>query len=182
MKRNRLLGLLDNYQGDSTIIAGFKEFVEDNVDCFERSNKAGHITASCWLVSRDGQKTLLTHHRKLNKWLQTGGHCDGDSDVLRAALKEAREESGIEEWELVVEGIFDIDIHQIPGRPQEPEHFHYDVRFLFKTLENETYVVSDESHDLAWVEHQNLEDYTTELSMARMSEKWQTLVKSGGFA
>jgi 8-oxo-dGTP pyrophosphatase MutT (NUDIX family) len=182
MKRNSLLKLLENYSGESTIAAKLINFVEADVDCFERSNEAGHITASCWLVSRDGQRVLLTHHRKLNKWLQPGGHCDGDSDVLRAALKEAREESGIEEWELVEEGIFDIDTHLIPARPNEPEHFHYDVRFLFRAVENEQYVVSHESHDLAWVEHDQLNDYTTEKSMNRMSGKWQTLVKLGVFS
>ena len=182
MKRNSLLTLLENYSGESTTAAKLIDFVKVDVDCFERSNEGGHITASCWLVSRDGQRVLLTHHRKLNKWLQPGGHCDGDSDVLRAALKEAREESGIEEWELVEEGVFDLDTHLIPARVNEPEHVHYDVRFLFRAVENEKYVVSHESHDLAWVEHGQLSDYTTEESMHRMSGKWQALVKSGVFA
>ena len=96
--------------------------------------------------------------------------------MLRAALKEAREESGIEEWEILMEGVFDIDIHPIPARKNEPEHFHYDVRFLLRAMDNEAYVVSEESHDLAWVDMECLDDYTDEESMHRMNRKWQSLL------
>jgi 8-oxo-dGTP pyrophosphatase MutT (NUDIX family) len=176
MKRNLILELLKNYSGDAATLGRLTDFIQSNTSCFERSSLSGHITASAWLVSGDGKRVLLTHHRKLNKWLQPGGHCDGDHDVLRASLKEAREESGIEEWELVLDEVFDIDIHPIPARKSEPEHFHYDVRFLFRAGSSEDYEVSEESHDLAWVEIDRLSDYTDEESMHRMNRKWQQLM------
>ena len=91
-----------------------------------------HVTGSAWVVDRDRTHALLTHHRKLDKWLQLGGHADGDSDILRVALREAREESSLEAIRAVSEEIFDVDIHTIPARGGELEHFHYDVRFLLE--------------------------------------------------
>ena len=175
MKRNQLLGLLATYQGEGSEKERLIEFIKTSPDCFERSNLEGHITASCWLISNDGERVLLTHHKKLNMWLQMGGHCDGDSDVLGVAMKEAREESGINDWETVIDSVFDMDIHLIPGRPSEPEHYHYDVRFLLRASGDETYAVSEESHDIAWVELDRLSEYTEEHSMHRMNDKWKYL-------
>jgi 8-oxo-dGTP pyrophosphatase MutT (NUDIX family) len=182
MKRNLLLNLLGRYEAEPKMKVRLEQFVKECPDCFERSNLAGHITSSCWLVSKDGQKVLLTHHRKLNMWLQPGGHCDGDGDVIRVALKEAGEETGIDDWRLISKEIFDIDIHVIPGRKDEPEHYHYDVRFLFVAQANEDYIVSEESHDLAWVELNKLSDYTDEFSMHRMCNKWQELSAAGNIS
>ncbi|NQZ60346.1 MAG: NUDIX hydrolase, partial [Lentisphaeraceae bacterium] len=149
MHRQQFISLLKNYEGQPQVTQQILTFVEENSECFERHFSAGHITASGWLVSADGQKVLLTHHRKLNMWLQPGGHCDGEADVLQVALKETREESGIEEWCIVDSEIFDVDVHAIPANPKEGAHYHYDVRFIFQAVENEQYVVSEESHDLA---------------------------------
>ena len=115
---------------------------------------------------------LLTHHRRMNKWVQLGGHTDGDSDVLAAALREAGEESGIEGIRPLSGDIFDIDVHRIPARGGEPAHYHYDIRFIATVTGSEDYTVSDESHDLAWVKIEKLTEYTTEDSMLRMRRKW----------
>jgi 8-oxo-dGTP pyrophosphatase MutT (NUDIX family) len=93
---------------------------------------AGHFTASCWLVSADGQRLLLTHHRKLQRWLQLGGHADGDRDLAQVALKEAEEESGLSGLVLEDPAIFDLDKHWIPERKDVPGHWHYDVRFVIR--------------------------------------------------
>ena len=124
----KLEDYLDVYRNESQMIERFIAFVSSNEDCFERALKEGHVTGSAWVVNRDGTRVLLTHHKKLNKWLQLGGHADGDSDVLWVAMREVAEESGIEAVELVGDGIFDVDIHLIPARRDEPEHYHYDVR------------------------------------------------------
>src|ERR1700677_1858721 len=71
------------------------ELVEARQDCLVRSCMPGHLTGSAWVVSADRGRTLLTRHRKLGKWLQLGGHADGDGDLLAVALREAREESGL---------------------------------------------------------------------------------------
>jgi len=134
---------------------------------------AGHFTASAFLLNNDQTKFLLMHHKKLNKWLQLGGHCDGDSDILAAAIREAKEESGINEIEIISDKIFDIDIHYIPQRHNEPEHYHYDVRFLLKTINNDNFIKNNESHELKWF---NFSDYPQlgvklERSVTRMIEK-----------
>ena len=100
-------------------VARFESFVNANPDCFERSLRIGHITASAWVVSPDGQNSLLTHHRKLGKWFQLGGHVDGNPKVLEAAEREVREESGLEVVALTT-AIFDLDVHSIPERGDEP--------------------------------------------------------------
>ena len=96
-----------------------------------------------------GDRVLLAHHRKLGRWLQPGGHSDGDPDTLAVALREAREESGLDVRALD-DAIFDIDVHRIPARGREPAHLHFDVRFLVQA-EHDRFRVSDESHALAWV-------------------------------
>ena len=146
-------------------------FLLENEDCFERSNTQGHVTASAWLVNKEETHVLLTHHKKLNMWLQLGGHADGEDNVLRVAQSEAEEESGLKEISPVNETIFDIDIHLIPARKDEPQHFHYDIRFAFLARDSD-YIVSDESHDLNWIDMKHLSEFTEEVSMHRMAHKW----------
>jgi len=118
-------------------------------NAFERTRRDAHFTGSAWLVSGDGQRVLLTHHRKLDRWLQLGGHADGDADLARVALREAEEESGLPD--LAIEGgVFDIDRHLIPARGDEPAHWHYDVRYVVRATGSEQFAVSSESLALAW--------------------------------
>ena len=156
-------------------ISAFIAFVESETDCFCRMLAVGHITGSAWAVDTDGSQVLLTHHRKLNRWLQLGGHADGDPDVLSVAMKEAEEESGLAGFSHIGPGIFDIDIHPIPARKDEPEHLHYDVRYVLRANGSLDYIVSDESHDLRWVDLDEVETLTTEPSMMRMVAKWKLL-------
>lgn len=150
----------------------FIKFITTDDNCFDRSNQLGHLTGSAWLVNTTGTHVLLTHHRKLDKWLQLGGHADGNPDLLETSIKEAYEESGLERVQAVTSDIFDLDIHTIPARNDEPEHEHFDVRYALKAGGDETYRISDESHDLRWVEITQIVDYTNEFSMLRMAEKW----------
>lgn len=110
------------------------------------------------------------HHAKLNKWVQPGGHADGEENILNVALREAEEETGLKNL-MPNAAIFDVDVHVIPARKDFPEHFHYDIRFLIEADEREKIVVSDESHDVKWVSLDELEEYTSERSVLRMKEK-----------
>lgn len=151
------------------------DFVRSTPHCFERSHAAGHMTGSAWLLNPAGDKALLTLHHNLQRWMQTGGHADGDPDILRVALKEAEEESGITGIVPISGEIFDVDIHLIPARPAkgEPAHFHYDVRYLLRAP-HEQYAISQESDDLAWWSAEDFATRAAELdaSVLRMAELW----------
>ena len=176
-KRYPLIQLLSVYKpadaADDARRSHVKDFVESTPDCFERTHVAGHITGSAWVVDKTGEKVLLTHHKKLGKWLQLGGHADGNPDVLATALREAEEESSLPNLKPVSNAIFDVDVHSIPARPEEPEHLHYDIRFLVRATGQEKFTVSDESNTLAWVTLGNVPNLSKEESLLRMLRKWE---------
>ena len=183
MHRRPLLTLIDRYAArypDETTTSRLRRFVETHPDCFERSCSPGHITGSAWILSPDRKRALLTHHRKLDKWLQLGGHVDGSSDIPAAALREAQEESGIESFRwLHARGSdeltpLDLDIHLIPARGAEPAHHHYDVRFLL-WAESYDISISDESNDLRWFTPEEIQQVSNEESLLRMLRKTPTL-------
>lgn len=167
---------LDPHEAAQTAAA--IRFVEAHADCLLRSCGPGHLTGSAWIVSPDRTRTLLTHHHKLDKWLQLGGHADGDGDLVAVALREAREESGLTRLRVVSREIFDFDRHLIPARKSDPEHVHYDLRFLIEADPDEPLTISSESKDLAWVELVRVPALNPEESIARMVRK--TLAAAAG--
>ncbi len=144
--------------------------------CFLRSTFPAHFTGSVMLVSADGSQTLLHHHRKLDKWLPFGGHCDGDENVLAVAQREALEESGIEGLILASPRPFDLDIHSIPARPSEPEHEHYDVRWMLIAPENATFKISPESIELRWFTPDEMEALPLTPGNKRLLAKWRRIL------
>jgi len=176
--RQHLLSALGRYRRlwpqELTTIDRMMEFIGREPGCFDRSTVEGHVTGSAWLVGPDSRQVLLNHHRKLDKWLHVGGHADGNGNVLEVALTEAREESGIADVVPLTAEIFDLDIHPIPARGTDPEHLHFDVRYVCRALHMD-HVVSSESNDLAWVHVSEIHPYTTEESMLRMARKWMFL-------
>lgn len=173
--KTQLVNLLGVYRkkwpGEASTVDRFSSFLNSEDPIQGKGNPRGHITASAWILSQDGQKVLLTHHRKLNIWVQLGGHTDEGEPWFEAALREAREESGLRELEPLDLGLFDIDIHTIPARKDTPEHLHYDLRFLFRADHGVPLNISSESHDLKWVPLDSLEEYTREESQFRMRRK-----------
>jgi len=153
---------------DQNLAGEFAQFAAAHADCLLRSCVPGHFTGSAWVVDSGRRRTLLTHHRKLDKWLQLGGHADGEADLDEVALREAQEESGLTGVKLVTPEIFDLDRHLIPARKDEPAHWHYDVRFLLEADPAEPLVVTSESKDLAWVELVEVARLNPEASMLRM--------------
>jgi len=167
------------------IITKFTMFIESTPDCFERTCKPGHITGSAMVISPDFEKVLLTLHGKLNKWLQLGGHSDGNHRTHEVSLREVEEESGLQPI-AVYEPIrihrpssalpdrplpFDFDYHFIPARKSEPDHIHYDVRYLVIADDSITPVISDESQDLRWMPISEARGLTNERSMHRQFDK-----------
>jgi 8-oxo-dGTP pyrophosphatase MutT (NUDIX family) len=156
---------------ESEVVARFREFLASGEELQGKSNLRRHITASTWIVDPGRTRVLLTHHAKLNIWVQLGGHTDEGEDWTAAALREAREESGLTGFRLLQRGLFDLDIHEIPARPGQTAHDHYDLRFLVEAAADLPLTVSEESHDLAWVSLADLESYTREESQQRMKRK-----------
>lgn len=125
--RAQITDYLRRWPAEHEVAKQFLALLDEPADPFVRERLEGHLTSGCWLVSGDGRRILMTHHRKLDRWLQLGGHADGDTDMAQVALKEAVEESGLSD--LSVEGaIFDLDRHWIPERKDVPGHWHYDMR------------------------------------------------------
>lgn len=165
----------------------FATFIRANSNCFERSNTVGHMTGSACVVNRTLTKVLLTHHRKLDLWLQLGGHADGNPALDVVAMTEANEESGLtklhflpyEQAAFTLQTStplpFDLDAHVIPANKKDGEHMHYDVRFLIVADENEPHVVTEESHDVRWFSIEEARQITSEISMHRQFDKIEAL-------
>lgn len=175
MHRKIILDLLENHsptdENELKMRNETIEFVKTKEDCFKRELLIGHVTGSAWIVNDARTHVLMMHHRKLNQWFQPGGHCDGDPDVLNVALKEANEETGLENLKVVNGEIYDVDVHQIPERKGVPAHYHYDVRFLIEADMNEQLIVTEESNDLAWVSLEKIAEHNDSESIMRMVRK-----------
>lgn len=179
MNRPDLIQQLNFYQTsfaeEQVFIKRFLDLLE-HPDAYQRTHLPCHITGSAWIINDAFDEALLVQHAKLDKWVQPGGHADGDENILAVALREAQEETGILHFE-ITPTVFDIDIHTIPARKDFPEHEHYDIRFLMKPLPNQSIGVSEESLDVKWVAFTHLENYTKERSVLRMKDKITRLAK-----
>lgn len=157
---------------DRSLAGEFRRLLHGDPRVFRRSHLPGHFTGSAWLVSADGQRVLLTHHRKLGRWLQLGGHADGDADLARVALREAGEESGLSGLR-AEPAIYDLDRHLIPARGDEPAHWHYDVRYVVRATIDEAFSANEESLALAWCSIGTLAaDTGGDVSLRRMATRW----------
>jgi 8-oxo-dGTP pyrophosphatase MutT (NUDIX family) len=174
MNQTAVLQLLHAHQAfdshEQQMLERLTDFVSKYESFYSRDLLIGHATASAWIVDESFSSALLLHHGKLNKWLQPGGHIEDDADILSASIREAREETGVD-VNPHSEKIFDVDIHEIPARPNEPTHFHYDIRFLLIADRAAPLLVSSESKDLAWVAIDEIEKLTQEESVLRMARK-----------
>ena len=181
--RLRLQRYRCQWPDESATVEAFEALLAEHdaglADAYVRARLPGHLTASSWLVDAAGRRVLLTHHRKLGRWLQLGGHADGERDLGAVALKEAQEESGLPS--LVLEGeVFDLDRHWIPEHKGVPGHWHYDARYVVRAHGGEDFVVSDESHALAWREIGDVEaDPAMDESLRRMARKWLAHLRTG---
>ena len=165
-------GILESYEpwnaAQAATRARMLAFVDEHpADAHLRTLLVGHLTASALLVDARRERALLTFHKKLGRWLQLGGHCDGDANLPGVALRECHEESGIEQLAVDPRPI-DLDIHVIPARQDEPEHLHLDTRFLVIAAEGEVEKLSDESLALRWFTLRELDTVEADESVRRL--------------
>lgn len=179
MYREELIKLLEAYvlrnteDGDAALET--LKFINSNSEIFGKANSKGHVTASAWIVNEEMDSALLTHHGKLNIWVQMGGHTEIGERILEAALREAEEESGLSDLKVLSTDIFDVDVHLIPESKKAPAHYHYDIRFLLLGNREKPLVISDESHEIKWVVLEEITNYSTEVSIDRMVRKTRCL-------
>lgn len=177
MHRETLLNLLTQHQTRFMEEAGYvraaHDFITQHPDCFDRELYPAHITGSAWVVNPTRTHVLMLHHRKHDQWFQPGGHADNDADILRVALRETQEETGIdpEHIRLVSDAVFDVDIHTIPDSPYAPRHEHIDIRFLVEIDYRLPVPGNDESHQVLWVPLANVLRFNNNRSTYRMLEK-----------
>lgn len=176
MKREKLINLLMNYKPDNNLEKEQKteiiDFINKDDNFYKRDNMPGHLTGSAWIISQDRKKALLTHHIKLGKWIQLGGHVDGDEDIFETSLREAKEETGLSSIRVLSEDIFDIAVFWVPKSGSQEAHYHYDIRFLFEADDKEELKIDkNESADLRWVPIEDVYKYETEEALIRMAEK-----------
>ncbi len=181
MHRQELLRLLTRhdtrFMDEASFVARARAFVEANTDVFDREHLPAHVTGSAWVVSPDFSQALIMHHVKQDQWFQPGGHADGDADILRVALRETSEETGLDpdQVKLLSDEVFDVDIHTIPASQHDTWHEHIDLRFLVQIDNRLPVPGNDESHEVLWVDLRDVSAYNNNRSTWRMVEKTRRL-------
>lgn len=152
-------------------------FIKDNSSQQSRDSTKCHITGSAWIIDKKLESVLLTHHNKLDIWVQTGGHCENRETPFKAAWREGEEESGLRITPLKKE-LFHLDKHIIPKYLNTQEHIHYDFTYIFIANSGIDYVVSAESKDLKWVKLEDITAESYEKNILLMKEKTINLISS----
>lgn len=145
------------------------DFLEKNDDAFLRENRLAHMTASAWVVNPARDRVLLVYHRIYDSWSWTGGHADGETDLLAVALREVREETGVRHVRPVTEEIYSLEVLTVDGHEKRGEyvssHLHLNVTYLLEASEEDSLSVCEaENSGVGW--------YTLEGALAASSEPW----------
>ena len=176
IKKKELIKQVQGYPENDNHKRRILDFLEQNDDFWTKKNELGQITASCWVLNKDRSKALMTHHKKLDRWLQIGGHLEAeDGSIIDSCIRELKEESGLTQFNLLQEEIFDLDVHDIPeSKKGVPAHIHYDIRMFFEANENEVIQFDkEESNNIIWMNLTEIEKLNDEsiLRMIRKSSK-----------
>jgi 8-oxo-dGTP pyrophosphatase MutT (NUDIX family) len=162
-----------------TMALQIAELLETVPNCHGRDCLPAHMTGSAFVVDFEMRHAVLMLHRKIGRWMQPGGHADGDTVMHRVALKEAEEETGLTGLEFVSllgdaggqPTPFDVDVHEIPAWKGVPAHWHYDLRYVLRAPAGAVLQANHESNGLKWVAFADACLYTQEDSVLRMMRK-----------
>ncbi len=144
-------------------------FLENAENPFSRDNSFAHMTASAWIVNPERTKLLMVYHNLYDSWSWTGGHADGEEDLLKVALKEAREETGAENIRPVSDEIYSLEILTVDGHEKKGKylssHLHMNVTYLLEASEEDTLkVCPEENSAVAW--------FSLEEALEKSTEPW----------
>lgn len=157
-----------------------KEMILHCIDIFDdiltRENKIAHITSSAFIVNKNKDKVLMIHHNIYNSWSWTGGHADGDKDLLSVAIREAKEETGVKNVNSPTSEIFSLDILPVLGHTKRGEyvsaHLHLSIAYLVEACEDELLIVKeDENSGVKWVPIDEVDTYSNEPHMQKVYNK-----------
>ena len=154
----------------------FLEYLKDFDNCLHRENEYGHLTSSALVLNEERNKILMIHHNIYNAWAWLGGHADGDSDLLHVAIKEVKEESGVEEVKPIVEDIFILDTLPVLGHEKRGEyvsaHIHLSVAYLLEAKEDEELKLNkEETGGVKWIPLEEMIALSGEPHMEAVYEK-----------
>jgi len=160
-------------ENDKDLILNYINTFEDTLT---RENKMCHFTSSSWIVNKERTKVLMIYHNIYQSWAWTGGHCDGDPDVAHVALKEAKEETGLENIKLLSDELFSLEIATVDGHVKRgkyvPSHVHLNCTFLLEADENDKLIIKeDENSGVKWVDINEAPKLTTERKMIDIYKK-----------
>ena len=132
------------------------KYLKDFDDVLTRQNEYGHFTSSSFILNKERTKLLMIYHKIYNSWAWTGGHSDGDNDLLHVAMKEAKEETGIKNVRPISEDIYSIEIVTVDGHEKRGKyvgsHVHLNVTYLLEADENEEiHIKEDENSGVRWI-------------------------------
>lgn len=170
----KLYRRLENYipynQQEAADRASMLAFMEINPDCLLRSNTAAHFAATAWMVNRQRTKVLMVYHNIYNSWAWSGGHADGESDLMAVARKEIAEETGLQEITPLLDGIFAINVLTVERHIKKGQHIsshlHMDVEYLFEADDSlPLKIKEDENSAVGWIEIGRINEFVTEEKM-----------------
>ena len=152
------------------------KYIDTFEDVLTRENRMCHFTASSWIVNKERTKILMIYHKIYDSWAWTGGHCDGDSDMLHVALKEATEETGIENFKVLSDGIYSIEIVSVDGHVKRGKyvttHLHLNISYLLEADEHdELRIKEDENSGVKWIDISEINNVVSEPKMHPIYDK-----------
>lgn len=163
-----------------------KEIILYSINALEnvltRKNEIAHITSSAFVVSKEKSKVLMVHHNIYNSWSWTGGHADGEEDLLKVAIREVQEETGVKNIYPVVNDIFSLDVLPVLGHMKKGKyvsaHLHLSIAYLLEADEDELLIVKpDENSDVKWVPIEEVNEYSNEPHMQKIYDKLISKIK-----